>query len=330
MMKMRTKRDQRPLLTQEAPILSDQMDPSGESEEEQRNETTQQAKQPQQQQTKRPWRRLFGKGGGKNKRNENNNPQSVEGTNSLPSFSQSYSDDVADDDDDDNDNDNNIYEDLEQQPDRQQDRRQRSSSFAESSKHRSHSEDGGPQGVQQQQSADKRDDATESSQSNHIKELLEAEPPTPTEYKARKSSLNISTQDRVSASTNITPKSAMTQPHRNRVSPGLHTSTVSPNSRTTNQNLYNRRVNRSGVSSPKSSSSSKVHSPSNMTSRILTRPFGREHILTTEQMVSLIQICRSYLCILPFQIILQFLSDFFFSFFFFLLFRSVGCSCSAS
>ena len=73
MMKMRTKRDQRPLLTQEAPILSDQMDPSGESEEEQRNETMQQTKQPQQQQpqqTKRPWRRLFGKGGGKNKGDE--------------------------------------------------------------------------------------------------------------------------------------------------------------------------------------------------------------------------------------------------------------------
>jgi hypothetical protein len=316
MMKMRTKRDQRPLLTQEAPILSDQMDPSGESEEEQRNETTKQTMQPQQQQhqqqTKRPWRRLFGKGGGKNKRKENHNPQSIEETNSLPSFSQSYSDDAADDD-------NDIYQDLEQQPDRQQDHRQRSSSFAESSKQRSQSEDG-PQSLQeQQQSADKRDDATESSQSNHIKELLETEPPTPTEYKAKKSSLKISTQDRPSASANATPKSATTQPHRNHVSPGHH-ATVSPNFGTTNQNTYSRRVNRSGVSSP-TNSRSKVNSPTSITSRILSRPFGREHILTTEQTVRLIQnltvavhVCSS---------VFRFSNIFFWG-------GSVGCSCSTS
>jgi hypothetical protein len=211
MMKMKTKRDQRPLLKQEAPILSDQLDPGGESEEE-RNESFQQSKQQeqQQQQKKRSWRRLFGKGGANLKRKESNNPQSgigssLEGANSLPSFSQS-SDDAEDED--------------------HHDHSQRASSFAEPSKQRSQSEDASRNNAQQ---SDKRDDITESSQntSNHIKEVLESEPPTPAEYKARKSTLNVVTQDRISISTNATPKSAMTQPHRNHASPGHTTASSS-------------------------------------------------------------------------------------------------------
>ena len=69
---MKSKRDRRPLLTQEAPVLSDQMPHGTVGEGEQQSQTInqsqkeqQQFQQQQQEQTKKgSWKRLFGKGGG--------------------------------------------------------------------------------------------------------------------------------------------------------------------------------------------------------------------------------------------------------------------------
>ena len=71
MMKMRSKRDRRPLLTHEAPILSDQMPPSTDDGDHfggiVGNQTNQQAKKPS-------WKRLFGKGGGAKRKQDDNSP----------------------------------------------------------------------------------------------------------------------------------------------------------------------------------------------------------------------------------------------------------------
>ena len=68
---MKSKRDRRPLLTQEAPVLSDQMPHGTVGEGEQQSQTINQSQkeqqqfQQQQEQTKKcSWKRLFGKGGG--------------------------------------------------------------------------------------------------------------------------------------------------------------------------------------------------------------------------------------------------------------------------
>lgn len=70
-MKMKSKRDRRSLLTQEAPVLSDQMPHGTVGEGEQQSQTINQSQkerqqfQQQQEQTKKgSWKRLFGKGGG--------------------------------------------------------------------------------------------------------------------------------------------------------------------------------------------------------------------------------------------------------------------------
>ncbi len=145
---MRTKRDQRPLLTQEAPILSDQMPLGSYEEDRQQQQQTQQQQHLNnntnnnepgngKQQKKRSWRRLFGKG---SKRKENQNPQSaaLDGAGGLES-SQSQS-----------------------------------SSSASETVDYSVSQ-GQQQHRQSSHSGDKRDDLTESS-SNHVQELLDNEP----------------------------------------------------------------------------------------------------------------------------------------------------------
>jgi len=71
MMKMKAKRDRRPLLTQEAPMLSDQMPLSSDDGDHfgdrVGNQTNQQVKKPS-------WKRLFGKGGGAKRKQDDNLP----------------------------------------------------------------------------------------------------------------------------------------------------------------------------------------------------------------------------------------------------------------
>eukprot|EP00539_Tryblionella_compressa_P013047 CAMPEP_0178823536 /NCGR_PEP_ID=MMETSP0746-20121128/5192_1 /TAXON_ID=913974 /ORGANISM="Nitzschia punctata, Strain CCMP561" /LENGTH=1132 /DNA_ID=CAMNT_0020485143 /DNA_START=67 /DNA_END=3465 /DNA_ORIENTATION=- len=250
-MKMRTKREQRPLLTQEAPVLSDQMDPGGEEEQ----GSTQQSKQHK----KRPWRRLFGKGGGTNyKRKENQNPLSL----------------VASSED---------FEQCEKAS-------QPHASKNQSLRQEEYSRNG---------MSDKRDDATELCQSNssQVKQFLEMEPPTPSEQsiaKPVKRALNTAPLDSLTsktaaasaAATAASPavKSALTQPHRNHVSPRQHpasaSSATNPGSRLPNHQPRDRESSLSSLGKNKNTPSSPSR---NMPHKILTRPFGREHILMTEQ-----------------------------------------------
>jgi hypothetical protein len=260
-MKMRPKRDQRPLLTQEAPILSDQMDPPSDvlaDEEDFRHQSKSHKK--------RSWRRLFGKGGSNNKRKENHNSQgSVEG--SLPSFSQSSSSDTGD------------HSMQKQEPHIQPSRR--------------------PASPRQQ--SDKRDDVTETS---HIKVTTTAT--TPSEYSnsqhtktfpSARSSMNQShLSSPATTTTSLAAKSAVTQQHRNHISPrqlsvpssatarSANSRSVSTSRRTVTSShsaLENmRKMNRAASSSGAAGNA--------VANKILSRPFGREHVLTTEQTVSLV------------------------------------------
>lgn len=79
MMKMRSKRDQRPLLTHEGPVLSDQM-PVGQYGEDQPSGTMD---TPNGQGKKASWKRLFGKGGG-TKRKQDEPDGGRDGSNVTP------------------------------------------------------------------------------------------------------------------------------------------------------------------------------------------------------------------------------------------------------
>lgn len=76
MMKMRSKRDRRPLLTHEAPILSDQM-PFNPDEEDQTSGTM--VNQLNEQAKKASWKRLFGKGGASKRKQDENSLLTLNG-----------------------------------------------------------------------------------------------------------------------------------------------------------------------------------------------------------------------------------------------------------
>ena len=269
MMKMRSKRDQRPLLTQEAPILSDQMDPPSDAldDEDDFHQQQQQSKANK----KRSWRRLFGKGGSNNnsKRKDNQNSQgTVDG--SLPSFSQSSSSDSGDS--------------ATQKPETQQDKNTTHS-------HRSQRRTISPQ-------SDKRDDVIDN-HSSHIKVTTTAT--TPSEYSyaqknthpSSRSTLNLShLSSPATTATSIAAKSAVTQQHRNHISPRQMAASAAPlTTRSANsRSASGRRTVNSQASLEKMRKMNRAASASGVaataaTNKILSRPFGREHILTTEQAV---------------------------------------------
>jgi hypothetical protein len=280
-MKMRSKRDQRPLLTQEAPILSDQIDPSTadatEEEEEtdfleSQNHLSQQAKG----QKKRPWRRLFGKNNNNIKRKENQNPQATEGS-SLPSFSQSSSSDSGDDS---------------TQKQERQAKIQLEEPQQQLQRH----------GLSPRMQSDKRDDGTESSQntSHHLKDILDhddAGMPSPIDYyKAGKGNSKKSFSGMSSPSTNTMTSpagiSTATQQHRNHISPRQTTpsnigpsSTRSATSRSTSRRTASSRAVSLVHQVRHKRSASSFSAATAATNKILSRPFGREHILTTQETV---------------------------------------------
>lgn len=269
-------------------MLSDQMDPHPSDhvlleDEEDFLGSSRQQQQQSKAQKKRSWRRLFGKGGSGNKRKENQYPEgTVEGTGSLPSFSQSSSSDSGDG--------SRSTPKLEPQQEKNV------------NVQRQHQ----PQPQRQQQ---QRDDIIESS---HIKVTTNAIPvASPNEYSTYAQSVKTSRSAMMQHSNNslMSPatttvsaaKSAVTQQHRNHISPRQLAASptnrsVSVNSRSVSHNSHSHSHSRRTAHNSNHSRSSlaKVRqtkrSSSNggadaRTNKILSRPFGREHILTTEQKV---------------------------------------------
>jgi hypothetical protein len=275
-MKMRSKRDQRPLLTQEAPILSDQMDPQSiDANEEDFLESNGQKK--------RPWRRLFGKSNSNNNNKQNGN-RSSHGTsrevNRRPSASQSSSSDSGDD-----------YTQKRERPSKNHHQQQ-------------HHHKG--QGLSPRAHSDKRDDGTESSQntSNHLNEILDHnEEDTSSPIDFCKSSMNNSKKSSIvtltspattTTTTSPTTKSAVTQQHRNHISPiQMAAVTMAPASIQSNTTRSASRRTTSSRSSAlvqqvrQNRSLSSLNTATAITNKILSRPFGREHVLMTVQMVRL-------------------------------------------
>ncbi|KAG7353236.1 hypothetical protein IV203_009285 [Nitzschia inconspicua] len=287
-MKMRSKRDQRPLLTQEAPILSDQMDPSNdEVNEEDDFLESHSSQQPSKDQKKRSWRRLFGKNNNSSssssKRKENQNQRTENGN--LASSSQSSSSDSGDHSTQKRDQQaNNPSQQYHHQQPQQQQRH----------------------GVSPQAQSDKRDDGTESSQntSHHIKDILDHHVdddglPSPIDYnKGDKTDsqkapfVTLSSPAATTATSSPAAISTVTQQHRNHISPrhmGSHsiapTSTRSATSRSTTGSR--RTTGTRSVSLVQQvrhkRSASALRTATAATNKMLSRPFGREHILTTEQ-----------------------------------------------
>jgi hypothetical protein len=327
MMKMKSKRDRRPLLTQEAPVLSDQMPHGTVGEGEHQSQTINQSQkeqqqfQQQQEQTKKgSWKRLFGKGGGgggggggpKRKEGVHSRYSSIDGgegkagdtsnNNELNPIvvGQSYS---------------STFDDLVENSQQQQ-------------------QHGRLQSIDKQSSprvSDKRDDATESNQSimsgggggggggepikqqdlknngdnNNIHSTNPAAAQTPTSTASNNSGRNKNRSTSVrSSSKRMTPKAV------DQLSPSLSSvmasgSITSPTSSagggnkrptTTTSNSYQQQQENAQPQSQQLWSSTTATPVSNKmipstvvdtdVKKILSKPFGREHILLTEQTVS--------------------------------------------
>jgi len=297
MMKMKSKRDRR-LLTQEVPVLSDQIPGATEGEqphtinqskERQHHERLQQHEQAK----KGSWKRLFGKGGGSGdgaaKRKEDHSRYSSIGeggdtiNNELHPVRQSYSS-VSD---------GVLHSQQQQQPEGRC-----SINLANNYK-------------QSPRVSDKRDDVTESSQSilgsDPIKHILnDIDPhstqhsPTSTEStkndttssssssrnKGRFSSMRSSSKrtSRDQSSPSMTANGSVSSPQQIRERDNQVVSPVSSggdsNKRSTS-NSYQQQQTQQWSSS--TSTSNKIPIVDADVKKILSKPYGREHILTTEQ-----------------------------------------------
>lgn len=296
---MRSKRDRRPLATHESPILSDQMPldpdegyPSSEAIDNQLND---QGKKP-------TWKRLFGKGGGsKRKQDENSRPASDRGRDEnnieIPPTEYSYSSSLT----------------KPQIPDKmQQDRAPAHSAINKNSSRTSYQSSG---------VSDKRDDTIESSQnlSNANKLVLDMNDkknaPEPSSTKSqntsrsrsrsrsfmrsikKKSSQTLSSPSVAAKSPGVSQQIIGDDQKKNGAtdsrSPGKNFSKQSPaknfSKQSPGKNYSQPQKRKSSSSTPLSSASTKDTEgdiAKHDVKKILSKPFGREHILMTEQTVS--------------------------------------------
>jgi hypothetical protein len=227
---------------------------------------------------KRSWRRLFGKNNSNNnnKRQENQDSHgSSKDGNRPPSVSQSSSSDSG--------------------ADSTQKRERQSKSHQSQQQHHHH-----PHGVSPPPNSDKRDDGTESSQNtfNQLNEILDnydADAPSPIDlYNGNKKSsiASLTSLPTPATTTSITATSAVTQQHRNHISPiQMATANTAPASALDNTTRSTSRHTSSTRSSllveqvRHNRSMSSFSTATAATKKILSRPFGREHIMITVQKV---------------------------------------------
>lgn len=299
MMKMKSKRDRRPLLTQEVPVFSNQIpgtiegeqpNTSNQSKERQHHQQLQQHEQAK----KGSWKRLFGKGGGGGggaKRKEDHSRYSSIGeggdtvNNELHPVRQSYS---------------SVSDGVEHSQQQQQPEGRCSINLANKSNYK-----------QSPRVSDKRDDVTESSQnvsgSDPIKHILNnidphsTPSPTSTEStkndttysssrnKSRFSSMRSSSKKipidqlspSLSANESVTSQQQIRERDNQVVSP---TSSGGGSNKRSSSNSYQQQQKQQWSSS--TPTSNKISIVDADVKKILTKPYGREHILTTEQTVS--------------------------------------------
>ncbi len=282
MMKIKSKRDRRPLLAQEVPILSDEM-PLGPSDGEYDNEFSGQGK-------KKSWKkRMFGKGNGARRKADE-------------SFQSDFSGEP----------DVNTAADLRPKEQSTQPVRIQEPSPQKLARERSIAKRSIPINNQFSGISDKRDDTMGSSQSmkpTENKQVLQTDinqtVPTPTSMKSSRSFMRALKKKSAENSTSpaATTPVSIQQPkgesHNMRTSPS-ETATKQPQA--TNYSQTSRVI----ASSTAPSMKVPAGSPRYDVKKVLSKPFGREHILIAEQTVSFIFISFTVLQLQMFFLTQQF------------------------
>lgn len=293
MMKMRSKRDRRPLLTSEVPILSDQMPLDLDEGDPQSGAIN------NEQGKKAPWKRMFGKGGG-SKRKQDENPLLDGGSMDLGPNEYSYPATSVN------------PQSSEKQHGQQQE--QASSHAAINNNIRNSS-------TNHQSSAisDKRDDSIDSSKNgskankqvwdmSNKKDIPQSSPTKPPNRSRSRSrsfmrSLKKKSSQDVSSSSSAAQNSAAPELSKGD-EPNIGSTTSKSTSRKYSkqspgkQHSQQRKRTSSPIPPGSSKSTKDVSNRSDHdVKKILSKPFGREHILITEQTVSRSESMKPRICV---------------------------------